>query len=72
MGGREYLGCLIALAILAVAAGAPVGLVVGIVAWKLFGVVLVVGALGVVLAACIAGFLLACSFIDRIRRHGPD
>lgn len=70
MGGREYLGCLLALAALCLLAGAPLALVVGVVFWKLAGGFIILGALAVAILAVIGGGTAIASWFDR-RRNGP-
>jgi len=67
MGGREYLGCLLTLAVLCVIAGAPVAVVAGIVLWKIFGGILILAGIAIVVVLLVGGTAAAAELIERIR-----
>ncbi len=72
MGGREYLGCLLALAAMCLLAGAPVAWVAGVVFWNLAGGIVILGGLVLVFVALSGGGAAIASLFDRLRSGPPQ
>ena len=69
MDGREYLGCLIALAAICLIGGVPFAVVAGIVLVKLFGAFIVLGLIAVAFVAAFGGVAAVVAFVERLRNR---